>query len=58
MYYVSFIYDFSSLTWIYFPRKKSEVFKKFKEFKSIGENQTCKKIKVLRTNNNGELCGK
>jgi hypothetical protein len=32
-----------------FPRKKSEVFGKFKEFKALVENQTEKKIKVLRT---------
>jgi hypothetical protein len=38
MYYVSFIYDFSKNTWIYFLRKKSEVFHKFKEFKAIIEN--------------------
>jgi hypothetical protein len=31
---------------------------KFKEFKSLVENQTDKKIKVLRTDNGGELCGK
>jgi hypothetical protein len=58
MYYVSFIDDFSRKTWIYFLRKKSEVFEKFKEFKSLVENQTDKKIKVLRTDNGGEFCGK
>jgi hypothetical protein len=58
LYYVSFIDDFSRKTWIYFLRKKSEVFEKFKEFKSLVENQTDKKIKVLRTDNGGELCGK
>ena len=58
MYYVSFIDYFSRKTWIYFLRKKSEVFEKFKEFKSLVENQTNNKIKVLRTDNGGELCGK
>jgi hypothetical protein len=58
MYYVSFIDDFSRKTWIYFMRKKSKVFEKFKEFKSLVENQTDKKIKVLRTDNGGEFCGK
>jgi hypothetical protein len=33
MYYVSFIDDFSRNTWIYFLRKKSKVFDKFKEFR-------------------------
>jgi hypothetical protein len=55
MYYVSFIDYFSRKTWIYFPRKKSYVFEKFKEFKSLVENQIDKKIKVLRTDNGGEL---
>jgi hypothetical protein len=58
LYYVSFIDDFSRKTWIYFLRMKSEVFEKFKEFKSLVENPTDKKIKVLRTDNGGKLCGK
>jgi transposase InsO family protein len=57
MYYVSFIDDFSRNTWIYFLRKKSEVFDKFKEFKALVENQIEKKIKVLRTDNGREFCG-
>ena len=55
--YVSFIDEFSSNTWIYFLRKKSEVFDRFKEFKALVENQTKKRIKVLRTDNGGEFCG-
>jgi hypothetical protein len=38
LYYVSFIYDFSRKTCIYFLRKKAKVFNKFKEFKSLLEN--------------------
>ena len=38
LYYVSFIDDFSRKTWIYFLRKKSDVFKRFKEFKALVEN--------------------
>ena len=56
MYYVSFIDDFSRNTWIYFLRKKSKVFDKFKDFKALVENQTKKKIKVFRTDNGGEFC--
>jgi len=56
MYYVSFIDDFSRNTWIYFLKKKSEVFDKFKEFKALVENQTEKKIRVLRKNNSGVFC--
>jgi hypothetical protein len=57
VYYVSFIDDFSRNTWIYFLRKKFEVFDRFKEFKALVENQTEKRIKVLRTDNGGEFCG-
>jgi hypothetical protein len=38
LYYVSFIDYFSRKTWIYFLRKKSKVFEKIKEFKSLVEN--------------------
>ena len=38
VYYVSFIDDFSRNTWIYFLRKKYEVFDGFKEFKALVEN--------------------
>ena len=56
VYYVSFIDDFSRNTWIYFLKKKYEVFDRFKEFKALVENRTKKKIKLLRTDNGGEFC--
>jgi hypothetical protein len=34
---------------------KGEVFSKFKEFKTLIENLSEKKIKVLRSNNGGEF---
>eukprot|EP00253_Pinus_taeda_P006476 PITA_06476 len=49
---------FSRNTWIYFLKKKYEVFDRFKEFKAQVENQTEKKIKVLRTDNGGDFCSK
>ena len=58
LYYVSFIVDFFRKTWIYFLRKKLEVFKRFKEFKFLVENQIEKRIKVLSTDNGGEFYGK
>ena len=57
-YYVSFIDDFSRNTRFYFLKKKSEVFNKFKEYKALVENQTGKKIKLLRTDNGGKFCEK
>ena len=55
VYYVSFIDEFSRNTWIYFLRKKFEVFDRFKEFNALVENHTKKKIKVMRTDNGGEF---
>jgi hypothetical protein len=53
-YYVTFIDDFSRKTWIYFMKTKDEVFSRFQEFKALVENQTGRKIKVLRSDNGGE----
>jgi len=58
MYYVSFIDDFSRNTWIYFLKKKPEVFDRFKEFNAPVENHIENKIKVLMTDNDGEFCSK
>jgi hypothetical protein len=58
IYYVSFIDDSSRKSWIYFMKTKDEVFGKFQEFKALVENQTGKKIKVLRSNNGGEYTSK
>ena len=58
VYYVSFIDDFSHKTCIYFLKSKDEVFSKFKEFKSLAENHTKKKIKTLRSDNGEEFTSK
>jgi hypothetical protein len=58
LYYVSFIDYFSKKTWIYFLRSKKEVFKKFKQFKSLVEKQRDNNINVLKNNNGGEFYGK
>ena len=54
-YFVSFIDDYSRMTWIYLMKHKSEVFKHFKDWKTLMENQTGKKIKRLRTDNGLEF---
>jgi hypothetical protein len=53
-FYVTFIDDHSRKTWICFLKTKSEVFKRFQEFKALVENKTGRKIKVLRSDNGGE----
>eukprot|EP00253_Pinus_taeda_P036299 PITA_36299 len=54
LYYLTFIDDYSCKTWIYFLKKKDEVFSRFQHFKALIENQTEKKIKILRTDNGTE----
>jgi hypothetical protein len=46
-YVLIFFDDFSRFTWIYFLRKKSEVFQHLKDFKALVETQSGKKIIVL-----------
>jgi hypothetical protein len=53
-YYLTFIDDYSRKTWIYFLKAKSEVFTRFQEFRALVENQSGKRIKVLRSDNGGE----
>ena len=55
IYYVSLIDYFSMETWIYFLKIKDELFSKFKEFKSLIENHTEKKIKTITSDNGGEF---
>ena len=57
-YFLSLIDDYSRMTWVYMMKHKSEVFKIFKEWKILVENQTGKKLKRLRTDNGLEFCSK
>ena len=59
-YYVTFIDDHSRKTWIYFlkSKKSEEVLQRFQEFKALVENQTGRKIRVLRLDNGGEYTSK
>jgi hypothetical protein len=58
LYYVVFIDDFSRKSWIFFMKTKGQVFSRFQEFKALVENQTRKKIRVLRSDNGGEYTSK
>ena len=53
-YFLIFVDDKSRFTWVYFIRKKRDVFEYFKEFKTMVEKQTRKCIKILRPNQGGE----
>ena len=53
-YLLTFIYDFSRYTWVFFLKKKSEVCEKITELKAFIENAFGIKIKILRYDNCGE----
>ncbi|KAK1423937.1 hypothetical protein QVD17_19248 [Tagetes erecta] len=55
-YYLSIVDDYSRRVWIYILKSKSEAFGKFKEWKTLVETQTEKKVKKLRTDNGLEFC--
>ena len=55
VYYASFIDDYPHKTWIYFLKKKDEVFEKFKEFKAIVENLFENRNNTLSSNNGREF---
>ena len=51
---MTFTDDYLRYYWIYFLKKKFDVFETFKFFKSLAENDLGKKIKALRSDNGGE----
>ena len=53
-YALTFIDDFSRYCWVYFLKHKSEVFDLFKVFKALVENQSGRRLKILRSDNGGE----
>ena len=57
-FFMSIIYDYYRKVWVYVLRTKDQVFGKFKEWKALVENQTGKKLKVLRIDNGLEYCNK
>jgi transposase InsO family protein len=54
-YFLTFIDDFTRMTWVYFLKEKSQVFGVFQKFKAMVENQSDRKIKVLRSDRGGEF---
>ena len=53
-YALTFIDDFSRYWWVHFLKHKSEVFDLFKVFRALVENQSGRKLKILRSDNGGE----
>lgn len=54
MYCVFLVDEFYRKFWIFFLRKKDEVFSKFVEFKALAEKETGQILKALRSDNGGE----
>ncbi|KAE8706762.1 Retrovirus-related Pol polyprotein from transposon TNT 1-94 [Hibiscus syriacus] len=54
LYYVTFIDDSTRKVWVYFLKKKSEVFDTSRKWKVMVENETGLKVKRLRSDNGKE----
>lgn len=57
-YYITFIDDYSRKVYVYFMKNKSDTLEMFKQFKNLVENETEKRIKVLRSDNGKEYINK
>lgn len=57
-YFLSFIDDYSRKGFVYFLKKKSDVFPMFQKFHKFVETQQNKKIKEIMSDNGGEYCSK
>ncbi len=53
-YFAGFIDDYSGLARAYFRKHKSDAIQVFKDYKVWAENQTSKKIKLIRSDRGGE----
>lgn len=57
-YFILFIDDFSRMTWVYFLKERSEVFRTFQKFKKMVENQSGCQIQTLRSDRGTEYTSK
>ena len=53
-YFVTFIDDFSRVTWLYLLKSKSEVIEVFKDFHNLVKNHFTSQIQTLRSDNGSE----
>jgi len=53
-YFVSIVDEHSRKLWVYLIKHKDEVFDVFRKFKTLVENQSEKKINILRTDGGGQ----
>nr|CAD41912.2 OSJNBa0033G05.13 [Oryza sativa Japonica Group] len=57
-YMMTIVDDYSRKVWPYFLKHKYQAFNVFKEWKTMVERQTERKVKILRTDNGMEFCSK
>ena len=57
-YFLTFVDDYTRYVWLYVLKNKSDVFKKFTEWRTMVEQSTGKRLKVLRSDNGGEYTSK
>nr|AAT44282.1 putative polyprotein [Oryza sativa Japonica Group] len=57
-YMMTIVDDYSRKVWPYFLKHKYQAFDGFKEWKTMVERQTERKVKILRTDNGMEFCSK
>ena len=57
-YFVTFVDDYSRFCRVYFMKRKSEVFDKFKEFERCSTNECGLSIGIFRSDNSGEYISK
>lgn len=55
-YFISFVDEYTRMTWVYLIKHKSEALDQFKRFKSVAENRCGLKIKILRTDGVESTC--
>ena len=53
---LTIIDDFSRKVWVFFLKKKRDVFPTFKDWKTMIENKTGRLVKCLRTDNGLKFC--
>ncbi|CAI7804077.1 unnamed protein product [Closterium sp. NIES-53] len=57
-YFITFLYDFSRLSWVTLVKTKDEVVKVFKRWIRFAEREAGAKVKILRSDRGGEYMGK
>ena len=57
-YFITFTDDYSRSCKVYFLKKKSEAFEKFKEFKAAAEKESGQKVKALQADRDGKYLSK